>query len=175
MGHSTPQELKVFFRNLNPALLGIKLTNPNSIPHLLEVELLGFVPCKFHDIEPVDRRTFLAVCFQDPWRAVKEPLEAFDDHRTNRAGTKVASHGFMALQDTVVFGDQREESRQSIIGSNQREGFVVLADKIIDVEVGGVGGSSDFGRWRSWKGVRGSKAPLAFLGGGVVAERRWRG
>lgn len=90
-----------------------------------------------------------------------------DEDGTEGAGTEIAGHGFMAVQDAFVVGNQGEKGGEGVMfGGYEGKNLLELADEVVDLEmVVGMGlvllgrWCGLFGRFRRW-------APLSFRGAG---------
>lgn len=67
--------------------------------------------------------------------SIEEALEALDQYGSEKTSAKVAGHGFMALKDPIIVGDEGEEGGERVVGGYEGKQFGELAGKVVDLKV----------------------------------------
>jgi hypothetical protein len=144
---STCNENIVFLRDLHATLLCVELADSYPVASSLQIELLRTVLGELCNIQPCNM-CILCMRFQDLGWAVKHSFEALDEDRSNRTSSQIACQTFMALENSIVFGQQSSYLGKLVIDGDERYGLFMLADKVVDLQV--VRGRSGDLRCRQW-------------------------
>ena len=73
-----------------------------------------------------------------PWWSIEEAFEALDQYGSEKTSAKIAGHGFMALKDPIVVGDEGEEGGERVVGGYEGVYFGELAGKVVDLKMVGM-------------------------------------